>query len=166
MLVEILLMILIGVLSLGSYKIIKRLELVDSKINELYETRHEVRELHHHIDEILQRVRDFQHNIDETLQRVRDFQHNIDEMRHEQQQMLRDLCENMDQTLQRLGDLNENMHEMLHGQRRIYGLLENTNNRLHFINDRVEQSFPNKKTRLRKKINLTYQFRMRRRLDK
>jgi hypothetical protein len=176
--VEILLLILIGVVSLGSYKIIKRHTLIESKINLLYETRHELRELHRHIQET-------HHRIEETRRELR---HHIGEMQLHQQEMyeiLRDTNQWVQQihnSLQHIDFVGVNVLErrfarlesmVIERVTHIDKLFENINlrfeyfnNRLHFINDKVEQSFPNKKTRLRKKINLTYKFRRPRRLDK
>ena len=185
MLVEILLLILIGTLSLGSYKIIKRLILVDSKINELYETRHQMRELHHHIDETLHRIRDLYRHIEDTRREVHELHGHIVEMQHDQQRNYDRLVNRIDLRLHdfehlllgNINDLRERFASLedtvLEKINHVDELFENINlrfdyfnNRLHLINDKVEQSFPNKKTRLRKKLNLTYKFRRRRRLDK
>jgi peptidoglycan hydrolase CwlO-like protein len=176
--VEILLLILIGVVSLGSYKIIKRHTLIESKINLLYETRHELRELHRHIQETHHRIEETHHRIEETRRELR---HHIGEMQPHQQEMyeiLRDTNQSVQQihnslqhidfvgvnVLERRFDVLESM--VMERVNHIDKLFENINlrfeyfnNRLHFINDKVEQSFPNRKTRLRKKINLTYKFR-------
>jgi hypothetical protein len=178
MLVEILLLILVGVLSLGSYKIIKRLELVDSKINELYENRHEVRELfpryidevyglHRYIDETLSLVRELHQNQERIYGLVEENNHRVEQLWQSLQYINYEWVNDLERRFSNL----ENM--VMQRVNHVDELFENINlrfeyfnNRLHLINDKVEQSFPNKKTRLRKKINLTYQFRMRRRLDK
>ena len=174
MLVAILLLILIGVVSLGSYKIIKRHTLVDSKINELYETRHEVRELHRHIDETRHEVRELHRHIDamhRDQQRIYDLIENINDRVQQIQNSLQHINFGWVNDLQRRFDNLESM--VMERVNHVDELFENINlrfeyfnNGLHCINDKVEQSFPNKKTRLRKKINLTYKFRGPRRLDK
>ncbi len=187
MIVEILLLILIGVLSLGSYKIINRLILVDSKINELYEIRHQVRELHH-LQVLLLRY------TEETRHQVRELDRHIDELREDQQRINRDqrrtydLVENTNHSVQQLQHTLENINfGWAHDLQRRFAQLESFvterlnhvdvffeninsrldyfNNRLHHINAQIQQSFSNKKTRLRKKLNLSYMFSRRKRLD-
>jgi hypothetical protein len=137
----------------------------------------ELRELHRHIVETRHEVRE-----------LRELNRHIDEMQRDQQRIY-GLIENSNDRIQQIqnslqhinfgwvNDLQRRFANLesivMERVNHVDKLFENINlrfeyfnNRLHFINDKVEQSFPNKKTRLRKKINLTYKFRGPRRLDK
>jgi hypothetical protein len=81
MFVEILLLLLIGVISISSYKIIKRLTLLDSKIKKLHENRHEG---HRIIDEIRYEWPRVINEIESFRKRM---QRDIDEVYREQQRI-------------------------------------------------------------------------------
>jgi len=124
------------------------------------EFRHELRQLHRHIDEI-----------ERGHQRIYNLAQNTNDRVHQIQNSLERINFGWVNDLQRrFSQLESMVIERVNHVDELFGNInlrfEYFNNKLHLINDKVENLFPSKKTRLRKKLNLTYKIRGRRRLDK
>jgi len=174
MFVEILLLTLIGVVIFSGYMIIMRLMSADKKIKDLYRLFDEVTHFTHRNQELLLRIHDLFQKLESDNDEIKHKLDTIYGMTNERLRSIEDSLNHID--FRSIENLRQRFIRLettvVEGVTHIDKLFENINlrfeyfnNRLHLINTKVDYLFPSRKTRVNKKINLTYKIRGHRTLD-